>query len=228
MADEPITMGLGLQERNTPVPARKGGGQAEGSREPRAPPCQGGCGAPDLPHPSSGLPSSPPHPSLEHRVPCQGLGEAQPRCRMCGGRYGVGRRKAGGRTKTQSERQEEREACGVSPSRILPSTLMRSKDEQVLQRKGKETRSEGFAQLLPSCLTPVWPLSSRTPTCGSTQPGKRPLCVRQALCKHWDQGSRWSAVLIAGDRGFPRMWHVQGSDQGGLRRTETIGHFSWG
>lgn len=59
-------------------------GAAEGSREPPAPLCQGGpCPAPPL------CPALfPPHPSLEHRVPGQGLQEAQPRYRMRGGRCG--------------------------------------------------------------------------------------------------------------------------------------------
>lgn len=98
----PSRRGLGYR-RNTPVPARNwegGGAAAEGSREPRAPLCQSGHGAPALPHPL--WPALfPPHPSLEHRVPGQGLREAQPRCRMRGGRCGrEGEgREGGGRTK---------------------------------------------------------------------------------------------------------------------------------
>lgn len=112
---------------------------------------------------------------------------------------GVGGSEGGGRTKTESERQEERATRGVSPSHILPSTLIESQDEQVLQRKGNETPSVGFAQPLLSYLTP---LRQDIPprTCSSTHPGKCPLCARQTLCKDWGQESRWSAC---GDRGAP-------------------------
>lgn len=135
---------------------------------------------------------------------------------------GVGGREKGGREAGgQSERQEERATCGVPPSHILPSTLIKSKDEQVLQRKGNETPSVGFAQPLPSCLTPLWqdphPRHLR-----QHAPWKAPTMRQADTLQGLGSGVEGVSCPCCRGRGFPRMWHSQGSGQGCPWQTVTF------
>lgn len=96
-----------------------------------------------LPHPSSGLPASPPLPlSPEAAPPSPGtwssllwtMGGPWTRYKMQAvlqGWGGVGGRKRGGRSKMEGERGEERDCSGVSPSHIPDLSFDKKQREEV-------------------------------------------------------------------------------------------------